>query len=89
MAQNDHSPQPSSKALWFIVPIAIGLSLLLTNLHHTEPKATLSGQLGEAKKEASPMATHAADTTHADTTHVDTMHMHTPAEKPVMIEHAH
>jgi hypothetical protein len=76
MAQNDHSSQPSSKALWFIIPIAIGLSLLLTNLHHTEPRAVLPGHIGDIKKvEVAPAA---ADTMHKDTTHTNTAD-HTPA----------
>jgi hypothetical protein len=75
MAQNEHANQPSSKALWFIVPIAIGLSLLLTNLEHTPPKPTLSGKVGEMKKEtapvAEPVAQPAADTTHSETPAAD------------------
>jgi hypothetical protein len=68
--------KPSSKLLWIIGPVCVGLTLLLTNAGgKTEPKKeVLSGALPEVKKveapapAAAPADTAAVATAPADTT---------------------
>ncbi len=69
MSQNDHSSQPNSRALWVIVPLAVSLSLMFTNLKYQQPKPTLAGNLGEMKHAASKLEA-------ANQSHIDSEQMH-------------
>jgi hypothetical protein len=69
----NHDPNHSSQErtiLWIILPAAVAVSLLFTNLNHKMdvPAERLSAKLDVAKKVEAPAATPAE--AHSDTTHV-------------------
>jgi hypothetical protein len=85
----NHDPNHSSHErtiLWIILPAAVAVSLLFTNLNHKmeAPAERLSAKIDAAKKVEAPAEKHteAADTTHtvaAEGAHADTTHA-APAE---------
>lgn len=71
--------QPSSKLLWIIGPICVGLTLMFTSAgKNTEPKKeVLSGALPEVKKVEAPVSVAApADTAAVAPAHADTTAAH-------------
>ncbi|MFN0031856.1 MAG: hypothetical protein ACKVOR_06835 [Flavobacteriales bacterium] len=88
-----HANQPSSRLLWLIGPAAVGITLLFTNLHITEPLPQMPGDLGlekvknempahneHATPPADEHATEAATSGHADE-HTAPAEVHTDEHK--------
>jgi hypothetical protein len=88
----NHDPNHSSTErtiLWIILPAAVAVSLLFTNLNHKMegPNEKLGADIGIVKKEVAAPAheAHASDTTHAvaaDTTHSAVAHADTTHAAP-------
>ncbi len=72
MSNIDSSSEPNSRALWVIIPLAVGLSLMFTNLKYEQPKPQLKGDLGAPKHELKiDPSNHTDDTTHVESAHAD------------------
>lgn len=72
MSNIDSSSEPNSRALWVIIPLAVGLSLMFTNLKYEQPKPHLKGDLGTMKHEVeTEHSNHSADTSHVESAHTD------------------
>jgi len=88
----NHDPNHSSTErtiLWIILPAAVAVSLLFTNLNHKMegPHEKLGADIGVVKKEVVAPAHegHASDTTHtvaADTSHSAAAHADTTHAAP-------